>query len=152
MKKALLCALMGAAMLCCGSALHAQMQPGPAGQHRPGKPMTTEDRLARLTQYLNLTDDQQQKIRPILDIETKQMDALHQDTTLTGQDRWSKVQTIRDTTTSQIKPILNPDQLKKYEEMTARHPAPPAGAGQGPGMGQGAGPDQGQAPPPPPPQ
>ena len=57
---------------------------------------------------------------------------------------------IRDTTTSQIRPILNPDQLKKYEEMTARHAPPPGGAGQGPGMGQG--PDQGQPPPPPPPQ
>ena len=80
MKKAILCALLGAAILCCGSALHAQMQPGPNGPHRPGKPLTTDERLQRLTQYLNLTDDQQQKIRPILENETQQMDALHQDT------------------------------------------------------------------------
>jgi hypothetical protein len=50
---------------------------------------------------------------------------------------------IRDVTTSQIKPMLNPDQQNKYEEMMARH-APPQGMGQG-GQGQG----QGQPPAPP---
>jgi Spy/CpxP family protein refolding chaperone len=143
MKKVLLCALLGIAIVGCGSALNAQMPPGPNGGHRPGKPMTTDERLQRLTQALNLTDDQQQKIRPILENETQQLDALHQNTALTGQDRRDKMLSIRDVTTSQIKPMLNPDQQNKYEEMMARH-APPQGMGQG-GQGQG----QGQPPAPP---
>jgi hypothetical protein len=105
--------------------------------------MTTDERLQRLTQALNLTDDQQKKIRPFLENETQQLDALHQNTALTGQDRRDKMLSIRDVTTSQIKPMLNPDQQNKYEEMMARH-APPQGMGQG-GQGQG----QGQPPAPP---
>ncbi len=107
--------------------------------------MTTDERLQRLTQALSLTDDQQQKIRPILESETQQLDALHQSTTLTGPDRRDKMLAIRDTTTSQIKPILNPDQQTKYEQMMARY-APPQGHGQSQGSGQG----QPPASPPPP--
>ena len=149
MKKVLLCALLGLAIVSCGSALYAQMPPGPNAGHRPGKPLTTDERLQRLTQYLNLTDDQQQKIRPILENETQQLDALHQDTALTGPDRRNKMLEIRDNTTGQITPQLNPDQQKKYQEMVARHPAPPAGQGQGMGAGQGQGEGQGQPPAPP---
>jgi hypothetical protein len=123
------------------------MPPGPNAGHKPGKPLTTDERLQRLTQYLNLTDDQQQKIRPILENETQQLDALHQNPTVKGQDRWEKMRQIRDTTTSQIKPILNLDQQAKYEQMMANHPPPPA-----PGQGQGEGQGQGQGQPPAPPQ
>lgn len=142
MKKAILCALLGIAIVSCGSALYAQMPPGPNGGHRPGKPMTTDERLQRLTQALNLTDDQQQKIRPILDNETQQLNALHQNTTLTGPEKRDKMLTLRDSTTEQIKPILTPDQQTKYAQMMARH-APPAGEGQGTSQ------DQGQPPAPP---
>jgi Spy/CpxP family protein refolding chaperone len=128
----------------CGSVLNAQMPPGPNGGHRPGKQMTTDERLQRLTQALSLTDEQQQKIRPILESETQQLDALHQNTALTGPDRRDKILAIRDTTTSQIKPILNPDQQTKYEQMMARY-TPPQGQGQSQGSGQGQ-------PPAPPPQ
>jgi Spy/CpxP family protein refolding chaperone len=145
MKKALLCGLLGIAIVGCGSALNAQMPPGPNAGHRPGKPMTTDERLQRLTQALSLTDDQQQKIRPILESETQQLDALHQSTTLTGPERRDKMLAIRDTTTSQIKPILNPDQQTKYEQMMARY-TPPQGQGQSQGSGQG----QPPASPPPP--
>ncbi|MGB8887721.1 MAG: hypothetical protein WCC87_13420 [Candidatus Korobacteraceae bacterium] len=143
MKKVLLCALLGIAIVGCGSALNAQMPPGPNAGHRPGKQLTTEERLQRLTQYLNLTDDQQQKIRPILENETQQLNALHQDTTMTGPERRDKMLALRDTTTEQIKPILTPDQQTKFEQMMARHAPPPAG-----GQGQ----NQGQGQPPAPPQ
>ena len=99
--------------------------------------MTTDERLQRLTQALSLTDDQQQKIRPILESETQQLDALRQSTTLTGPERRDKMLAIRDTTTSQIKPILNPDQQTKYEQMMARY-APPQGHGQSQGSDKAA--------------
>jgi hypothetical protein len=136
MKKAILCALLGIAILSCGSALYAQMPPGPNAGHRPGKPMTTDERLQRLTQALNLTDEQQQKIRPILENETQQLSALHQNTALTGPERRDKMLSIRDTTTEQIKPILTADQQTKYDQIMTRR-APPPGEGQGASQGQG---------------
>lgn len=154
MKKVARNALLAISVTCCGAMLYAQMPAGqdqsggmqapPAGQeghHRPGKPLTTDERLQRMTQALDLTADQQQKVRPILENETQQMDTLRGDPSVPRDQRWDKARAIMDTTKSQIKPLLNPDQQKKYDEMTARRPAP----GQGPGASQGQG-----APPAPP--
>jgi periplasmic protein CpxP/Spy len=148
MKKVLMCLLLAAAVVTCGSTLYAQMPEGagPGGPPRRG-PMTTEQRLQHLTKALNLTEDQQTKIKPILENETQQLQALRQDTSVAQQDRWSKMKAIRDNTTSQITPILTPDQQKKYETMTERHGPPPGGMGQGMGQGQGQ-----SEPPPAPPQ
>jgi protein CpxP len=145
MKKVLMCLLLAAAVVTCGSTLYAQMPEGagPGGPPRRG-PMTTEQRLQHLTKALNLTEEQQTKIKPILENESQQLQALHQDTSVAQQDRWPKMKAIRDNTTSQITPILTPDQQKKYEEMTTRH-APPSGVmGQAPPPG-GAAPQE--APP-----
>ena len=122
----------------------AQMGPqqGGGGQwgHGPGQRMTAEQRLQHLTKQLNLSDAQQQLIKPILENETKQMQALQQDSTLSQQDRMSKMMEIRQGTSEQIKPILNADQQQKYEQMMSHQ-----------GHGRG-GPDQnqpqGEAPPP----
>ena len=102
--------------------------------------MSPDQRLQRMTQQLNLTDDQQQKIKPVLEQEQQQMQALHQDTSMSQQDRMSKMQQIRQDTNDQIKSVLNPDQQKKFEEMQNRRMYPQAG-GMRPGQPQ-------QAPPP----
>jgi hypothetical protein len=154
MKNVVKNALLAISITCCGAMLYAQtapagqdqsgaMQAPPSqnGRHRPGKPLTTDERLQRLTQALDLTADQQQKIRPILENETQQMDSLRGDTSIPRDQRWDKARAIMDNTKSQIKPLLNPDQQKKYDEITTRRPAP----GPGPGAGQGQG-----APPAPP--
>jgi len=103
----------------------AQMGPqqGGGGQwgHGPGQRMTAEQRLQHLTKQLNLSDAQQQLIKPILENETKQMQALQQDSTLSQQDRMSKMQAIHENTNSQIKPILTPDQQTKWQQMMQRH-------------------------------
>lgn len=95
-----------------------------------GQPPTAEQRLQRMTQQLNLTDDQQQKIKPILENESTQMQSLRSDSSLSQEDRMAKMKQIRESTTSQINPILNADQQKKYAEMMSH-------------MGRG----RGQAPP-----
>ena len=81
---------------------------------------TAEQRLQRMTQALSLTDDQQQKIKPILENESTQMQTLRADTSLSQEDRMAKMKQIRETTSSEINPILNEDQQKKYAEMTSR--------------------------------
>jgi len=148
MKKVLICALLAIAMACLGTALYAQDtmsqgqgmgQGGPGGMHH--MPMSPDQRLQRMTQQLNLTADQQQKIKPILEQEQQQVQTLHQDTSISQQDKWGKMQQIRQGANDQIKSVLNPDQQQKFTEMQERHG--PGGMDHG-GMGQGGM----QAPPP----
>lgn len=124
MKKVILCALLAAAVTC-GTALTAQMQEGSGQGGGAAHRMSPDQRLQHLTQMLNLTTDQQQKIKPILENEATQMDTLRQDASLSQQDRHSKMQSIRETTTSQIQPILTSDQQAKWQQMQNRHMAPP---------------------------
>jgi protein CpxP len=63
--------------------------------------MSTDQRLQMMTKQLNLTPDQQQKIKPLLENESQQMQALHQDTSLSQEDRMSKMQQIRQSTNEQ---------------------------------------------------
>jgi protein CpxP len=133
MKKNLLFAAVIFTMLAGGTAVYAQMgQEQGGGQwsgHGQGQPMTTEQRLERMTKQLNLTDAQQQQIKPILENESKQMQTLREDSSLSQQDRMSKMMAIRQDSAGQIKPILNADQQKQYEEMMSRQ-----GRGRGPGQ------------------
>ena len=90
------------------------------GQWGQGQPPTVDQRIQRMTQALELTGDQQEKIKPILESESTQMQALRDDTSLSQPDRMAKMKDIREQTASQINPILNPDQQKKYAEMMSR--------------------------------
>jgi hypothetical protein len=99
--------------------------------------MTADQRLQRMTKQLNLSDAQQQQIKPILENEAKQMQSLHEDSSLSQQDRMSKMQQIRQGTSNQIKPILNADQQQTYEEMTSHQGHGRGGPGQNQLQGQG---------------
>ena len=149
MKKVLLHAAVLCVMLAGSSALYAQMGQG-EGQGQgggqwgrgQGQPPTAEQRLQRMTQQLNLSEAQQQQIKPILENESKQMQSLREDTSLAQQDRMTKMMAIRQESSSQIKPILNADQQKQYDEMMSRRGRGPGGPGQMQPQGQG------QTPPP----
>jgi Spy/CpxP family protein refolding chaperone len=133
MKKTFLLAAAIVALLLGTGALYAQEPPQQGGgQWGHGQPPTVDQRLQRMTQALNLSDDQQQKIKPILENESTQMQSLRADTSLSQEARMAKMKLIRENTTSQINPILNADQQKQYAEMMSH-------------MGRGRGP--GQAPP-----
>jgi protein CpxP len=145
MKKNLLLAAVIFTMLAGGIAVYAQMGQEQGGQwsgHGQGQPMTADQRLQHMTKQLNLSDAQQQQIKPILENESTQMQALRADSSLSQQDRMGKMMQIRQDTASQIKPILNSDQQKQYEEMMSRQ-----GRGHGPG-GPGQMPPQSSGQPP----
>lgn len=74
-------------------------------------------RMENLTKELNLTKEQQEKIRPIIEKEMKDMRATRQDTSLTPEQKMEKVKTIHQTTQAELNKILTPDQQKKYAEM-----------------------------------
>ncbi len=125
-----------------------QSAPPPAnngGQMRHG-PVDPARRTQALSKKLNLTADQQTKVQSIFEAERSQMEASHQDSSMSPQDRRAKMMDMRKSTDSQIRAILDPNQQKQWDEMMAQHQQMMQNRG-----APGAGPDQ-QAPPPPPPQ
>ncbi len=87
------------------------------GGRRMHGPMTPEDQLARMTKQLNLTGDQQARIKPIIEEQHKQMMDLRQDTSLSRQDRFAKFREIRQQSFEKMKKVLTAEQQKKWENM-----------------------------------
>ena len=66
--------------------------------------------MGHMVKSLNLTADQEAKVKPLLDQARPQIIAIH-------KDAMQKTQAIMDNTMSQIRPILTPDQQKKFDAM-----------------------------------
>ena len=82
----------------------------------------SHDRLKVLNEELQLTADQQAKLKPILLDEGQKLKTLHQDTNLSKQDNRAKGKAIREGTNALIKPILTPEQLEKWNKLQAEAP------------------------------
>ena len=80
-------------------------------------PMTPQGRLKMLTEKLNLTEDQQAKLKPILEDEGKQMKDLHDDTSLAPMDKRSKMMEVHESFAGKISAVLTPDQQAKWKQM-----------------------------------
>lgn len=85
--------------------------PGTTPGAAPSPSQTSDDNP------INLTDEQQTKLRPILLDERMQMEALQNDTTMTTDQKVAKAQQIREAAAPKIKAILTPEQLQKLSEM-----------------------------------
>jgi len=94
-------------------------QPGPGmGRGMGRRPMeSVDDQIKHLSKKLNLSDDQQAKLKPILEDQRKQMETIHNDSSLSREDRFSKMQELRKNSDDQIKSVLNPDQQKNFDKM-----------------------------------
>ncbi len=66
--------------------------------------------MEHLTQGLNLTADQQAKVQPIVDQAKPQIMAIH-------QEAMQKAKAVMDNAATQIRPLLTPEQQKKFDEM-----------------------------------
>jgi len=106
-------------------------------------PPDTAQRTQELTKKLNLTSEQQTKVQELLQSEHSQMESLHQDTSLSQQDRRTKMMDMQKSTHAQIRALLDSTQQKKWDEMLAKREQWGQGQRHAP-----AGGDQ-QAPPPP---
>lgn len=118
--------------------LSAAAMPQYGGRRMRG-PMTAKEQLARMTKQLNLTKDQQAKIKPILEKEHKQMMALRQDNSMSRQDRFAKFRELRKQTFEKIHPILNADQQKQMQQQMQRMEQMRRGRRGGPGGPGGPG-------------
>jgi Spy/CpxP family protein refolding chaperone len=87
--------------------------------HRRGGPDPAE-RTAELTKRLKLTSDQQAKVKDALESEHSQMGTLHQDSSLSREDRHAKMMDIRKSTDAQIRGLLDATQQKKFDDMQAK--------------------------------
>ncbi len=87
------------------------------GQH--GMKMNPEQRFERMSKQLNLTADQQAKIKPLLEQERTQAQDLKSQK-LTVDERREKMKSIHENTMSEVRGILTPEQQTKFDAMQQR--------------------------------
>jgi periplasmic protein CpxP/Spy len=89
------------------------------GQHH-GMP-SVDERVQQMTKALNLSDDQQTKVKAILTDQRDQMMSLKQDTSAAPTDRRAKFHEIHQNTQQKIRDVLTDDQKTKFDQMQERH-------------------------------
>ena len=70
--------------------------------------------LREFTDKLNLTAEQQTKLQPVLDQTKPQIAAIH-------QEAMQKMKAVMDSALSQIRPLLTPEQQKKFDAIQKAH-------------------------------
>jgi len=78
---------------------------------------TPEETVSRMSNKLNLTDDQKAKITPIVADRQAQMKALMADTSGRRLQKARKAKSIMSDSDKKIEAVLTKDQKKTYEEM-----------------------------------
>ncbi|RDS81488.1 hypothetical protein [Dyella psychrodurans] len=76
-----------------------------------------QKQAARLTKRLGLSDDQSSKIATILQNRQQQLATVRGDSSLSPQDRRTKMRSIQQDTDSQINTVLTPAQQTQYANM-----------------------------------
>jgi Spy/CpxP family protein refolding chaperone len=89
--------------------------------------------LEQLTKDLDLTPDQQPKVKAVLDDQMQKMRDLRQDDSLSQDDKRAKGKTIRDEATAKLKEILTPEQFDKWQKISQRNRRPGGPGGSPPG-------------------
>ena len=75
------------------------------------------ERLQGLSEQLKLSDEQKEKLKPILQEERKKIREVRDNKDLSRQDRLAKLKEVREDLASKIKPILTPEQLEKWNKL-----------------------------------
>ena len=131
-----------------GSAPEQGAPQADGGGHHHGRGFGDPDqRLAHMTKRYNLTADQQSQIKPLLQDEQQQMQALRSDTSTPREDRRAKMQSIHQASTQKIEAVLTDDQKQKFEADQQKFESRRAEHRHG--GGEGAGDATGQPPAPP---
>jgi hypothetical protein len=95
-------------------------QPGAATQSQSpsaaGRP-SIDDQVQSLAQQLNLSADQQTKVKTALEDQHTQAMTVVQDSAMSRDDKIQKIHTIRQGTIDKVRSALNDDQKKKFDVM-----------------------------------
>ncbi len=89
----------------------------PVGGHHA---MTPDQQAEHLAKKLQLSNDQESQIKPILTDRQQQMTAIHQDQLMSEPDKRAKMKGVRDDSNAKIEAVLNVTQKQKFEQMQAR--------------------------------
>jgi periplasmic protein CpxP/Spy len=90
-----------------------------AGMHHNGE--SVDQHLQMLSEKLNLTDDQKAKVKPILQDQMQQMKAVHEDSSLSQEQKQAKMKSIHESSHDQINAVLTPEQQAKFKQMRQEH-------------------------------
>ena len=82
--------------------------------------------LAWLTAKLGLSETQQGQIKPLLVSKDKKLKAIHQDSSLTDDQKQTKLKALFDSTHQQIESFLTPAQVTEYEAIHQQQHTPPS--------------------------
>jgi Spy/CpxP family protein refolding chaperone len=93
-----------------------------AGEH--GKKMSVDEKISWMSKELNLTADQQAKLKPILEDQQKQIETVWQDTSLTDEAKMAKKSEIKSSTSAQINALLTTEQQAKYATLQQQQAKP----------------------------
>ena len=102
------------AIAVCSAAAQAQSNTGTKGDLSEAVA-----KLEKISAQLQLTPAQKEQIKPILMEETPKMKALKSNTTMPPLQKARHMREIADETDAKLKPILNPQQYAKWEQIRA---------------------------------
>ena len=86
-------------------------KPKAPGAHAPG------ERLKMMTDKLGLNDEQQGKIKAIIEKNMPKAKELREDTALSQEDKRAKMQELRKAEVEEIRAVLTPEQQEKMKEL-----------------------------------
>jgi len=98
-----------------GAAQPGQSQSAPSGQ-QAGRP-SIDDQIKMLTQELNLTPEQQTKMKNVLEDQHQQAMTIINDSSLQRDEKIQRIRSLRETTIGKARAMLNDDQKKKLDAM-----------------------------------
>jgi len=106
----------------CGLGAFALQSPQGGQQPQGGGrgPMSPADQVKELTDKLALTDDQQAKVKTILEDTRTQMQKLRGDDSLSQEDKMAKSRALREASNGKIRDLLTDDQKKNSISLNRR--------------------------------
>lgn len=105
--------------------VNADTSSSTSGRKATRRAAASNGQLKHIDDELQLTADQKEKLKPIMQDETQKLKALRQDTSLSKQDKAAKIKTIHEETNAKVKPILTADQLEKWNKLREAAPKKP---------------------------
>lgn len=78
--------------------------------------------MERMVSELNLTEGQQQQLKPIFEQQAAKMKEIRENTSLDETARRAQMNTLREQTQTQVNSVLNDEQKQKFGEMRQRGP------------------------------
>jgi Spy/CpxP family protein refolding chaperone len=113
MNKLLALSVAGAVAL--GGINYAQAHEGHGrGGHKKIHKMHMGGHLEKMAEKLELTDVQKAQVQPIIDQAKPQIKAIH-------EEAMQKSRAVMENTAAQLRPLLTPEQQKKFDSLRAAH-------------------------------